>query len=128
MLVSLAALIAEKLDDPYNIKDDVKLAVEVDGDFDWETMLSVTSKGAVSKFAALVAGKQGTAAAGGREGSQGATNRWSKHKSNWVWCISMTSTDSVHVAHQLAIHTTARSYARSWLSCIVTTTDTRVTP
>ena len=82
VLVSLTALIAEKLDDPYKIKDDVKLAVEVDGDFDWETMLSVTSKGAESQFAALVAGKQGTAAAGGREGSQGGTNRWSKHKSN----------------------------------------------
>ena len=77
MLVSLTALIAEKLDDPYKIKDDVKLAVEVDGDFAWETMLSVTNKGAESKFAALVA-----AAAGGREGSQGGPNGWSKHKSN----------------------------------------------
>ena len=82
VLVSLTALIAEKLDDPYKIKDDVKLALEVDGDFDWEIMLRVTSKGAESKFAALVAGKQGTAAAGGREGSQGGPNRWSKHKSN----------------------------------------------
>ena len=124
MLASLTALIAENLDDPYKIKDDVKLAVEVDGDFAWETMLSVTSKGADFRFAALVAGKQGTAAAGGREGSQGGTNRWSKHKSNWFCCISMTSTDSVHVVHQLAIHTIARSRARSWLSYIVSTENT----
>ncbi|KIJ91768.1 hypothetical protein K443DRAFT_14131 [Laccaria amethystina LaAM-08-1] len=66
-------LIAEELDEPYKSKNDVKLAVEVDGDFAWESVLSVTGKGAESKFAAL-AGKGGTAAAGGREGSQGGTN------------------------------------------------------
>ena len=27
--------------------------------------------------------------------------------SAWVWCISMTSTDSVQVVYQLAIHTSA---------------------
>jgi len=68
-------LTAEELDEPYKIKDDVKLAVEVDGDFAWETVLSVTGKGAESKFAALGAGKGGAAAGGG-------TNRWSKRKSN----------------------------------------------
>jgi ATP-binding cassette subfamily C (CFTR/MRP) protein 1 len=68
-----AFLTAEELDEPYKIKDDVKMAVEVDGDFAWETVLSVTGKGAESKFAALGAGK---GAAGG------GTNRWSKRKSN----------------------------------------------
>ncbi|KIJ93150.1 hypothetical protein K443DRAFT_13086 [Laccaria amethystina LaAM-08-1] len=68
-----ASLIAEELDEPYKSKNDVKLAVEVDSDFAWESVLSVTGKGAESKFAAL-AGKGGTAAAGGREGSQGGTN------------------------------------------------------
>ena len=29
---------AEELDEPYKIKDDVKLAVEVDGDFAWEAL------------------------------------------------------------------------------------------
>lgn len=64
-------LTAEELDEPYKIQDDIKLAVEVDGDFAWETVLSVTGKGAESKFAALGAGKGGAAA-----------NRWSKRKSN----------------------------------------------
>jgi hypothetical protein len=68
-----ASLIAEELDEPYKSKNDVKLAVEVDGDFTWESVLSITGKGAESKFAAL-AGKGGTAAAGGTEGSQGGTN------------------------------------------------------
>ena len=36
----------------------------------WEAVLSVKGKGTESKFAALGAGKGGTAAAGGREGSQ----------------------------------------------------------
>ena len=101
MLASLTTLIAEKLDNPYKIKDDVKLAVEVNGDFAWETMLSVTSKGADSKFAALVAGKQGTAAAGGREGSQGGTNRWSKHKSNWV--SNMPGAGKSNGVHQYSV-------------------------
>ena len=83
MLVSLTALIAEKLDDPYKIEDDVKLVVEADGDFAWETMLSVTSKGAESKFAALGAGMKGTAAAGGREGSQGGTGRVSTSRTGF---------------------------------------------
>ena len=47
-----------------------QVGVEVDGDFAWETVLSVTGKGAESKFVALGARKGGTAAAGGREGSQ----------------------------------------------------------
>ncbi|EDR10766.1 uncharacterized protein LACBIDRAFT_315517 [Laccaria bicolor S238N-H82] len=42
----------------------------------------------------------------------------------WVWCISMTSTDSVQVVHLWAIYTTARSRARSWLSSLVTTPST----
>ncbi|KIK05697.1 hypothetical protein K443DRAFT_3700 [Laccaria amethystina LaAM-08-1] len=68
-----ASLIAEELDEPYKSKNDVKLAVEVDSDFAWESVLSIMGKGAESKFAAL-AGKGGTAAAGGTEGSQGGTN------------------------------------------------------
>ena len=66
------------------------MAVKVDGNFAWETVLSVTGKGAESKFAALGAGKGGTAAAGGRVGSQGGTNQWSKHKSN---LLSATTAD-----------------------------------
>ena len=65
-----ASLITEELNEPYKIKDNIKLAVKVDHDFAWETVLSITGKGTESKFATLGAGKGGTAAAGGREGSQ----------------------------------------------------------